>query len=242
MLAVGYGVVYDYILEHFDPYRRLQREVLAAVEAEAGAERAAVRILDIGCGPGNFSLMLAEAGFTVVGVDAYGPLISLAQEKRRTQRLSNLAFKHGDLVKDSPFRSEHFDQVINVHFLYAHGDPASVLRAAYRVLKPGGHGVFVNLTRRVPVWATFRQRSEHEGIVPALKSLVWVLPNGIFETFRRQAAPHYWDEERMATHLREAGFEILALRRTFFDGASLLAAVRKPPTAAGASAHPEPAR
>lgn len=242
MLAVGYGVVYDYIFEHFDPYRRLQREVLAAVEAEAGAERAAVLILDIGCGPGNFSLMLAEAGFTVVGVDAYDPLISLAQEKRRAQRLSNLAFKHGDVVKDSTFRSEHFDQVINVHFLYAHPDPISVLRAAYRVLKSGGHAVFVNLTRRVPLWATIRELSAREGIVPVLRSLVWVLPNTIFETVRRRSGPHYWDEERMAHHLREAGFELLALRRTFFEGASLLATVRKPQTAAGASAQPEPAR
>lgn len=232
MLSVGYGLVYDYIFEYFMPYRRLQRDVLALVNAHAPSDRGTVRVLDIGCGPGNFSVMLADAGFSVMGVDAYDPLISLAHEKRRAQRLSNLSFKYGDIVNDAPFRPEQFDQVINVHFLYAHQDPAAVLRAVYRVLKPGGHAVFINLTRRVPVWATVRDVSRREGLLPALKTLLWVLPNSIFETVRRPTGPHYWDEQRMTDHLREAGFELVALRRTFFDDASLLASVRKPNTAA----------
>jgi SAM-dependent methyltransferase len=236
VLSVGYGLVYDYIFEQFMPYRRLQRDVLALVQEQAPSDRGSVRVLDIGCGPGNFSVMLADAGFSVIGVDAYDPLISLAQEKRRAQRLSKLAFKHGDIVSDAPFRPEEFDQVINVHFLYAHPQPAAVLRAAYRVLKPGGHAVFINLTRRVPVWPTVREVSRHDGIMSALKTLVWVLPNSIFETVRRPAGPHYWDEQRMTDHLRQAGFEIITLRRTFFDDASLLASVRKPKAdAAGGS-------
>lgn len=231
MLAVGYGTLYDYIFDRFPPYQRLRSEVLELVQTEAPSDRANVRVLDIGCGPGNFSLMLAEAGFSVIGVDAYAPLISLAREKRRSQRLANLAFKHGDLVRDQPFSPEQFDQLINVHFLYAHPDPVAVLRAAYRVLKPGGHAVFVNFTRRVPVWSTLRDVSARDGIVAALKTLLWVLPNTIFETVRRHTGPHYWDEQRMTRQLCEAGFEVVALRRTFFDDASLLASVRRPATA-----------
>lgn len=52
---------------------------------------------------------------------------------------------------------------------------------------------------------------------------------------RRPTGPHYWDEQRMTDHLRQAGFELVALRRTFFDDASLLASVRKPNAAAGLS-------
>jgi SAM-dependent methyltransferase len=228
MLAVGYGTLYDYIFDRFPPYQRLRSEVLHLVAAEATGPPAGVRVLDIGCGPGNFSLMLAEAGFSVIGVDAYAPLISLAQEKRRAQRLANLAFKHGDLVRGEPFAPAQFDQVINVHFLYAHPQPAAVLRAAHRVLKPGGHAVFVNLTRRVPVWTTLRGVAARDGTVAALKTLLWVLPNTIFETVRRRTGPHYWNEHRMGDELRAAGFEVVSLRRTFFDNASILASVRKP--------------
>ena len=229
VLSVGYGLIYDYIFERFAPYQALRREVLEAVESAVppGIERRDVRILDVGCGAGNFSLMLAEAGFTVVGLDAYDALVTLAQEKRRAQRLMNLAFIHGMLTSEGPFPAEHFDQLINVHFLYAHRDPIAMLHAAHRVLRPGGHAVFVNLTRRVSVSSTFRELRQRAGIAAAIRSLLWVLPNSIFETVRRPIGPHYWDETEFGRHLRETGFEILELRRTFFDGASLMARVAK---------------
>lgn len=229
-LAVGYGVVYDYIFERFDPYRALQQEVLDVVRAAAGARTPReVRVLDIGCGPGNFSLLLAGAGFSVIGVDAYEPLVTLAQEKRRAQHLPNLAFKRVPLAHTTAFPAAHFDQVLNVHFLYAHPDPDAILREAERLLAPGGHGVFVNLTRRVQVCPTFRRLRKDAGWSTALGSLLWILPNALFENLRpRQTSPHYWDEAQFAERLRTAGFEVLELRRTFFEGASLLAWVRKP--------------
>jgi SAM-dependent methyltransferase len=68
MLSVGYGIVYDYIFERFKPYRELQREVLELVCAgtETSGGRRSVQVADIGCGPGNFTFVLAEAGFSVV--------------------------------------------------------------------------------------------------------------------------------------------------------------------------------
>src|SRR3970282_2008773 len=56
-LGVGSGLVYDYIFDRFGPYRALQQEVLDVVRAAAdGKSLRDVRVLDIGCGPGNFSL------------------------------------------------------------------------------------------------------------------------------------------------------------------------------------------
>jgi SAM-dependent methyltransferase len=229
VLSVGYGLMYDYIFERFAPYQALRREVLHAVEAAVppGVERRDVRVLDVGCGPGNFALMLAEAGFTVVGLDSYDALVTLAQEKRRAKRLPNVAFKHGSLTADGPFPPDQFDQLINIHFLYADADPTQVLRAAHRALKPGGRAVFVNLTRRVPVWATFMALKQSAGLRPALAALLWIMPNSMFETFRRQIGPHYWNEQEFRAHLGETGFDVVDLRRTFFDGASLIATVRK---------------
>ena len=43
----------------------------------------------------------------------------------------------------------------------------------------------------------------------ALRALLWVLPNSIFEAVRKPIGPHYWDEEAFSTHLRKAGFTVL---------------------------------
>ncbi len=227
MLSIGYGLVYDYIFERFKPYQELQSEVLKLVDAsvpESG--RRDVHVLEIGCGPGNFTFILAEAGFTAVGVDTYAGLVELAREKRRSKRLANLAFREGDLAGGS-FRAASFDLVVSIHSLYVHPDPTQLLKDACRVLKPGGHIVLVNHTRQVGRWSTFREIKSAEGLAPAVRSLVWVLPNSIFEAARKRVGPHYWDEQQFSANLRAAGFTVLETRRTFLNGASLLVWARK---------------
>ncbi len=131
-LTVGYGVVYDYIFDRFAPYQSLSGEVLACVKAGTPADtpRRDVRVLDIGCGPGNITLLLAEAGFSALGVDPYEPLIELAREKRRAKQLANVAFQHADVATGDPRWDGAFDQVVNVHSLYAHPRPVEVLQLA----------------------------------------------------------------------------------------------------------------
>lgn len=229
MLSVAYGVVYDYIFERFTPYQQLRDEVRGLVEASvpASLDRRDVRVLDIACGPGNFTCLLAEAGFSVTGLDTYGALVEVAKEKRRAKHLSNLAFRHADLARGDSFREGAFDQVVNIHSLYVHPAPDQLLKEAYRALKPGGHAVFVNHTRQVGQWSTVREIEQREGLGAALRALLWILPNSIFEAVRKPVGPHYWDEEAFSTHLHEAGFTVLEMRRTFLNGASLLVWARK---------------
>jgi ubiquinone/menaquinone biosynthesis C-methylase UbiE len=228
-LSIAYGFVWDYIFEKFEPYQHLRREILELAEATVGEHlaRRDVRILEIGCGPGNFTFTLAEAGFSVVGVDPYGPLIELAREKRRARRLSHLAFQQADLARGNGFLDASFDMVVSIHTLYVHPDPAKVLREAFRILKPGGQAVFVNHTRRVGLLRAFRDVKGAEGLGAALRALTWLLPNAVFETARKRVGPHYWTEDEFGTHLGEAGFTVLEMRRTFFHGVSLLAVARK---------------
>ena len=229
MLSVGYGVVYDYVYPRFSHYQRLQAEVRDLVEAAVPArvERRDVRVLEVACGPGNFTCALAEAGFSVTGLDAYAALVEAAKEKRRSRHLSNLAFRHGELTRGNTFRDETFDQIVSIHSLYAHPAPDQLLREAYRVLKPGGHAVFVNHTRQIGRWSTLRELARRDGLGAALHGLLWVLPNSIFEAARRRGGPHYWDEETFAARVRRSGFSVLAMRRTFLGEASLLVWARK---------------
>jgi len=229
VLSIGYGVVYDYLYPRLSHYQRLQTEVRDLVEAAvpARAKRRDVRVLEVACGPGNLTCALAEAGFTVTGLDAYAALVDVAKEKRRTRRLSNLAFRHGDLTQANTFRDSTFDQLVSIHALYVHPKPDQLLREAYRVLKPGGHAVFVNHTRQIGRWSTVRELARRDGLRAALQGLLWVLPNSIFEAVRRRVGPHYWDEDTFAAELRRSGFSILTMRRTFLGDASLLVWARK---------------
>jgi SAM-dependent methyltransferase len=229
MLSVGYGLVYDYIYEQFLPYQQLQSEVLELVGAgvPAGTLKRDVHVLEIGCGPGNFTFVLAEAGFNAIGLESYAALVELAREKRRAKRLANLAFRHGDLADGAGIREASFDEIVSIHSLYVHPQPQTLLKEAYRILKPGGHAIFVNHTRQVAQWSTFREIKRRDGLKPALSSLLWLVPNSIFEAARRRIGPHYWDETQFATNLRAAGFTVLEARRTFINGASLLLWARK---------------
>jgi SAM-dependent methyltransferase len=226
MLSTAYGFVYDYIFERFVPYQRLQAEVLELVERAAkpvSPDRRAFQILDVDCGPGNLTFVLAEAGFSVLGLERYGPVVEVAREKRRAKRLANLAFGQGDLASGRTLRDGAFDQIVNVHSLYAHPDPQALLAQAWRVLKPGGHAIFVNHTRPVRPWATFGEMRRRAGLGPALSCLaLWLLPHALFEATRRRIGPHYWNEGTFGAHLRVAGFTVLETRRTFLNGASLL--------------------
>jgi SAM-dependent methyltransferase len=229
MLSVGYGLVYDYIYEQFRPYQQLQSEVLQLVAAGVHVDtlKRDVHVLELGCGPGNFTFVLAEAGFNAVGLESYAALVELAREKRRAKRLANLAFRHGDLADGAGIRDASFDEVISIHSLYVHPAPETLLKEAYRILKPGGHAIFVNHTRQVAQWSTFRDIKSRDGVKSALASLLWLVPNSIFEAARRRIGPHYWDEAHFATNLRAAGFTVLETRRTFLNDASLLVWARK---------------
>ena len=230
MLSVGYGLLYDYIFEKFGPYQKLQAEVLALVEASAkgAGDRRNVQVLDVDCGPGSLTFIIAEAGFSVVGLEPYGALVELAREKRRAKRLANLAFSQGDLFTNKTIRDGSFDQVVNVHSLYTHPDPRALLAHVHRVLKPGGHAVFVNHTRRADVCATFSELRAREGVGAALRCLtLWLVPHSLFEAARRRIGPHYWGEAEFAANLRAAGFTVLESRRTFLNGSSLLLWARK---------------
>ena len=102
-----------------------------------------------------------------------------------------------------------------------------MLREARRVLKPGGHAVFVNPSRNVGQWSTFRDIKKRDGMRAAFASLLWLIPNSIFELARKRIGPHYWDETQFAAHLTAAGFTVLATRRSFLNGASVLVWARR---------------
>lgn len=222
-LVRGYGLVYDAIFERFAPYQNLRGEVLeyARRSVEAGSGPGRPRVLELGCGTGNFSLALAERGYAVVGEDPYELLVERARWKADARHVPDVNFRAGD-VDDGGY-----DLVLSVHALYAHPDPFAELRQAFARLRVGGHAIIVNFTRGAPVVATAREVWSREGAGAALRSLVWLLPNALFDMLRGRRQSSYWGAAEFRARLEGVGFEVLDMRPTFLNGISLLVWCRK---------------
>ncbi|ACF15063.1 Methyltransferase type 11 [Chloroherpeton thalassium ATCC 35110] len=70
------------------------------------------KVLDIGCGTGNFSIKMARRGFQVTGVDISGEMISVAKKRLMETRLPNLQFLHINGVYLPDELNEHYDAAI----------------------------------------------------------------------------------------------------------------------------------
>ncbi|HEY9810725.1 MAG TPA: class I SAM-dependent methyltransferase [Halomicronema sp.] len=107
-------------------------------------------ILDIGCGNGSLSNLIAQQGYQVVGIDESKQGINIAR-----QSFPNCQFIQKSIydLPDSEFKNA-FDIVIAIevieHLIY----PRELLKAAQQYLKPTGrlilttpyHGYFKNIT------------------------------------------------------------------------------------------------
>jgi SAM-dependent methyltransferase len=99
------------------------------------------RVADLGCGTGTLSVLLAERGHRVSGVDFSVRMIELATEKGSTAGV-DATFVRGD-ASDPPLSAGEFDVVLSRHVLWAMPDPASALRNWISLLRPGGRLVLV---------------------------------------------------------------------------------------------------
>jgi SAM-dependent methyltransferase len=225
LVAVGYGLTYDAIVRGFPPYEALVDEVVSLVARGAQRGRpSATRVLDVSCGIGTVAARLAGRGWTVVGLDAVAHLVDVAQRHHRHSGPS-LSFHHADLARDPLPTGAAFDVLVSMHTLYWHPDPTALLAACRRVLKPGGHAVFLTYGRPAHVLRTFSQLRRERGSREAIGALRWLFPTALFDLFRG-IRPRYLSGDQFGTALRGAGFEILELRETFLAGMSLLAWTR----------------
>jgi len=95
--------------------------------------------LDIGCGPGQMSLILAQTtDLHVTGLDIEPEVIEIARRHAEEAGLSGrLRFVAAD-AHSLPFGEGSFDLVISRGTLPFLRDQVQVIREVYRVLKPGG--------------------------------------------------------------------------------------------------------
>ena len=99
-------------------------------------------VLDIGCGDGKITAMLARAAGngTVVGIDFSENMIKLASDKFPPEENPNLTFLRMDAANIQLHRK--FEVAFSNAALHWIKDHGAVLRGVYSCLKPGGRILF----------------------------------------------------------------------------------------------------
>ena len=102
---------------------------------------APARVADVGCGTGSLSLLMAEAGHEVTGLDISPAMVKLAREKV-TEAGYVAEFSVGD-ASDPPWAHRSFDVVLTRHVLWAIADPDVALSRWLDLLAPSGRLVLI---------------------------------------------------------------------------------------------------
>jgi 2-polyprenyl-3-methyl-5-hydroxy-6-metoxy-1,4-benzoquinol methylase len=141
----GAGNEAIYILGHSqDEIQRLinQASILRSTTERllrsAGIEHG-MRVLDIGCGAGDVSMLAGElvgASGAVVGIDPNAHSLAVARARAQTAGLLHVTFAEASIGTFSDPRP--FDLVIARYVLVHQVDPVTFLRAAARFARPGG--------------------------------------------------------------------------------------------------------
>jgi 2-polyprenyl-6-hydroxyphenyl methylase/3-demethylubiquinone-9 3-methyltransferase len=104
------------------------------------------RVLDIGCGGGILSEAMAALGAEVTGIDMGEVPLAVAQNHLQLRGLT-VDYRHMTAETMAASRPESFDVVTCLELLEHVPNPASVVRACRRLVKPHGDVFFATLNR-----------------------------------------------------------------------------------------------
>jgi tRNA (cmo5U34)-methyltransferase len=110
--------------------------------AARGVNPGARRLLDIGCGAGNYSLKMLDLvpGLDCTLLDLSGPMLAKARERVGAATTGQVTTLQGD-IRDLDLPAGHFDIILAgavFHHLRATEEWEAVFSKLYRALTPGG--------------------------------------------------------------------------------------------------------
>jgi len=89
------------------------------------------RILDVGCGNGQFLAHMHDLGWEVMGVEPDPEAVRIAWERFRVKVFLGS-------INKANFHYNYFDAITMNHVIEHVSNPVEVLKECYRLLKPGG--------------------------------------------------------------------------------------------------------
>jgi len=103
-------------------------------------------IADLGAGEGTFSQLLARRSKRVIAVDNSEKMVEYGRELARKHGVKNLEYRKGDL-EEVPIRDATVDLAFFSQALHHAQHPERAVAEAWRILKPGGRIVVLDLLR-----------------------------------------------------------------------------------------------
>jgi ubiquinone/menaquinone biosynthesis C-methylase UbiE len=149
-IAASYVVLYKSLFKG-KPQEKVWKKITGLSDLQ-GSEK----ILDVGCGMGRASIRFAKQLTTgrVIGIDLFGGVSGTSPEPaRRNAKIEGVAdkveFKHGNIL-NTRFKNNTFD-IVNagsvLHEIHSQENQQKAMQEIYRVLKPGGKFVMLEILR-----------------------------------------------------------------------------------------------
>lgn len=103
-------------------------------------------IADLGAGEGTFSQLLAQRAERVIAVDNSARMVEVGANLAKENGIANLEYRQGDL-ESPPISNESVDLAFFSQSLHHAMHPPRAVQAAYRILKPAGRIVILDLKK-----------------------------------------------------------------------------------------------
>ncbi|XRG80572.1 class I SAM-dependent methyltransferase [Rossellomorea sp. GAMAL-10_SWC] len=137
--------IYGYTAKWYDKNSRKSRMTQMqeyATEIQSLVQEGA-KILEVAPGPGYLSIELAKIGFDVTGVELSPDFVNI--EKNNAKEANVLVnFKEGN-ASNLPCDDNTFDFIVCSAAFKNFMDPVKALKEMYRVLKPGGTSLIIDM-------------------------------------------------------------------------------------------------
>jgi len=134
----------------FKPLHRINPLRLGYISERAGGLFGKT-VLDVGCGGGILSESMARQGATVTGLDMGAEPLQVARLHALESGVE-LDYVQETVEEHAAKHPEKYDVVTCMEMLEHVPDPASVVKACARLVKPGGHVFFSTLNRNGKSW------------------------------------------------------------------------------------------
>jgi 2-polyprenyl-6-hydroxyphenyl methylase/3-demethylubiquinone-9 3-methyltransferase len=156
------------------------------------AALAGKKVLDVGCGGGLLSEAMAHRGARVSAIDMGESPLAIARIHLLESGL-DIDYQQATAEEFAEQHAGQFDVVTCLEMLEHVPDPASVIAALAKLVKPGGHVFLSTISRNPKAWLFAILGAEH---------ILRLLPRGTHD-YQKFILP-----SKMASWLRAAGLEL----------------------------------